>query len=437
MTNSINSYIFKKKIVLLFFKYLEKNKIDYCYLGDPLNFPQKIKSDVDLFVDFKNLKDLKKILSNFTSNKKFKIINYIQYEFSHFNIIISKNSKGIEEYISLDMCNEFVHDSKKLINFKNIKKINFKKKTFTFKILPKKYEFLYYFLKKIIKDDINKKSFYYLKKNFNFLKKNKNNFLFDSKDYKILIKIFISNKTFLLKKYRIYFYQKLINLKEKYFTEHFKRYFNRIINKTGFHIVFLGCDGTGKTSQINSLIRSKLNTNVFRNYSVYHLYTKSLFKNKSPNLPYQKKNYGPILSFLKIIFLYFKFLFNYFLELYPKFICSSLIINDRYYHDVIIDPKRYRIGFFKPFLNFIFQLLPNPDLIIILDTKIYTLLKRKNELNINQIKEISLKYKSFKKNYKNCYIVKTNSSIEKTSKKIIDLIIYHKVLLNKKYFKKR
>ena len=59
-----NNYKFKSKISKYFIDYLKKKNIDYCYLGDHTNFPEKIHSDVDIFIDFKVSKELKKKLEN-------------------------------------------------------------------------------------------------------------------------------------------------------------------------------------------------------------------------------------------------------------------------------------------------------------------------------------------------------------------------------------
>ena len=432
MNNSAKSYLFRKNISLSFFKFLERKKIDYSYLGNTFNFPQKIKTDVDMYVDFKNIDDLKMILSKFTKRKNLEVINFIQHEFSHINVIVCNINKKDDEYLSLDICNEFVHLSRKLINFKQVQKKIFNKKEFNFKILDSKHEFLYYFLKKIIKKDIEKSSFLYLKKKFRSLKNYESQIFFSLDDFILLQKIFKTNKIFHFKFYNHYFKNKLIDKKRKNFLKEIFRYFIRNKYKTGFHIVFLGCDGSGKSSQINSLINSKLNINVFRNYSVYHLYNKQFSKKNSPQLPYQKTSYNLTLSFVKILFLYFKFLFNYFFELYPRIRSSHLIISDRYYQDVIIDPKRYRIGHLKSFLNLIFKLLPKPDLIIILDSTVGSLIKRQNEINEKQIKDLVLKFKNYQKKCNYCIIVKSNNTIEKINRKIIKLIKYQKLLLYKK-----
>ena len=430
-----NNYKFKSKISKYFIDYLKKKNIDYCYLGDHTNFPEKIHSDVDIFIDFKVSKELKKILYDFLKNKNLNIVNFIQHEFNSFTVVLSQRVNDSFEFIAFDICNEYVINSRKILSFQKIKKNILIKKKFSFKILPNEYEFLYYLIKKIYKNDVNKKTFLYLSKVFKSLKNANELHLISKKHYIILKKIFTSNKMHLFNKHRNYFKKKLVDSKKFLLIEELKRYCLRLGNKTGFHVVLLGVDGTGKTSQIDFLMNSSV-MNAFKGCKVYHLFSKPSNNNKTTLLPYQHSNYNSLISLIKISYLFIRYFYNYFFNLFPKLVSSQLIINDRYYHDVIIDPSRYRIGYFKKFLNFIFQLLPEPDLIIILNVKYSSLIKRKNELSLKQIKVSTLRYKNYKKKYKNCYIINTNKTIEKTNKKIIELIVYNKVLLHKKSLKK-
>ena len=99
-----NNYKFKSKISKYFIDYLKKKNIDYCYLGDHTNFPEKIHSDVDIFIDFKVSKELKKILYDFLKNKNLNIVNFIQHEFNSFTVVLSQRVNDSFEFIAFDIC---------------------------------------------------------------------------------------------------------------------------------------------------------------------------------------------------------------------------------------------------------------------------------------------------------------------------------------------
>lgn len=59
---------------------------------------------------------------------------------------------------------------------------------------------------------------------------------------------------------------------------------------------------------------------------------------------------------------------------------STLRIYDRYYHDVLVDPRRYRYGGSLWFARLVSRLVPQPDLVVILDAPPEVLRSRKQEV---------------------------------------------------------
>lgn len=389
---SKKSLLFRKKISLKFVEFMNQQNIDYLFLGHISNFPTKLTSDIDFFIDFKNFDELKKIIKKFTNKYKLNISNIIRHEYNSYYFILSKKINKEFYFIALDICNSYVIKSRELIKFKNLKKKTISKKKFKLHVLLDKNLFHYYILKKIYKNDINIQSFKLLKKIFLSLKKNDLEVFFDNNTYVSLIKIFNSNNIKRFKKESLNLKNKLILNKSKNLIENLKKILFRIKYKTGTHISILGLDGSGKTTQINLLKDSNF-TQLFRNINVQHLFSTSK-KNSKIMLPYKKNNYGYFFSLIKILYLYWNFLMNFVFIIYPKKIKSTLIINDRSFYDVIIDPYRYRIGKFHKFLNIIFKFMPEPDLTIYLDLNPKKLLSRKNELSMRKIIELTKKYQN-------------------------------------------
>ena len=84
---------FNKKYILYFFKFLNKKQINYFLLGYNNQFPNKIFSDIDLYIDFKDFTDLKKIVLGFCNNYGLRINNVIRHEFNSFYFILNKKIK--------------------------------------------------------------------------------------------------------------------------------------------------------------------------------------------------------------------------------------------------------------------------------------------------------------------------------------------------------
>ena len=58
---------------------------------------------------------------------------------------------------------------------------------------------------------------------------------------------------------------------------------------------------------------------------------------------------------------------------------STLVLNDRHFVDVLVDPRRYRYGGPMWLVRLIWRLIPKPDLIVLLDAPPDVLYARKGE----------------------------------------------------------
>ena len=125
---SKKSLLFRKKISLKFVEFMNQQNIDYLFLGHISNFPTKLTSDIDFFIDFKNFDELKKIIKKFTNKYKLNISNIIRHEYNSYYFILSKKINKEFYFIALDICNSYVIKSRELIKFKNLKKKTISKK---------------------------------------------------------------------------------------------------------------------------------------------------------------------------------------------------------------------------------------------------------------------------------------------------------------------
>jgi thymidylate kinase len=59
---------------------------------------------------------------------------------------------------------------------------------------------------------------------------------------------------------------------------------------------------------------------------------------------------------------------------------KEMVLSDRFYPDLLADPRRYRYGASSKLAELAFKLIPRPDRVIILHTDEETILKRKQEV---------------------------------------------------------
>ena len=185
-------------------------------------------------------------------------------------------------------------------------------------------------------------------------------------------------------------------------------------------VSFMGVDGSGKSTLIE-LLRKKLK-NKFRKIKYIHLrpYLILLDKSTVQSNPHNSKATWPmLLNFFRI--LYWLIIYRFFFYLFANN-SKQLIIFDRYAHDLMIDPIRYKFNLPINITKFILDLFPNPNLWIVLNAPIKVLEKRKKEISTRELKKQIRSYLNFAKQRKNSIVVNTNNSVQSSLSLIIKKI---------------
>jgi thymidylate kinase len=144
-------------------------------------------------------------------------------------------------------------------------------------------------------------------------------------------------------------------------------------------IAILGPDGAGKSSVIDGLMGTLECGG--RTVKMRHLKPRFVAQLRNqPNIivvdPHGKPPRGALLSLVKIVVWLIE-------EWYADLLHESketVLICDRYYHDLLVDPKRYRFGAPLWMARLIGRLMPQPKLWILLNAPAEVLQARKQEV---------------------------------------------------------
>ncbi|MEE8275328.1 MAG: thymidylate kinase-like protein, partial [Alphaproteobacteria bacterium] len=160
----------------------------------------------------------------------------------------------------------------------------------------------------------------------------------------------------------------------------FKRRIGRAMRPTGLVVAVLGPDGVGKSSVIERLNAAL--APAFRRTHRLHLRPRLAVGGGGAAVtdPHGEPPRSAIASAAKLIYFVLDYWAGYALRLWPLKARSTLVLFDRYYHDILADPLRYRYGAPLRLAALAGRLVPKPDLTLVLDAPAETLQARKREV---------------------------------------------------------
>ena len=205
-------------------------------------------------------------------------------------------------------------------------------------------------------------------------------------------------------------------------------------NKSIF-VTILGPDGSGKSTLIENLEREL--KGAFRRSSVFHLMPGILKKKKNTGPvtdPHGKPPRSTVMSLLKLLYYLFDYNMGYLFKIRPLLIKSTLVMFDRYFDDIIVDPRRYRYGGPLRAVRWIRKLIPKPDVVFILDVPEEEILKRKQEVSPEEVKRQREAYRNLALELPNAFIIDGSKPSDQVAKQVRDIILDY---LNERYISRR
>jgi len=86
---------------------------------------------------------------------------------------------------------------------------------------------------------------------------------------------------------------------------------------------------------------------------------------------------------------------GYWLVIRPSLTRHSLVIFDRYFHDIEVDAKRYRYAGPRWLVHLLSHLVPTPDLFFMLSAPPTVLASRKREVVSTELLQLCIRYQQF------------------------------------------
>lgn len=207
------------------------------------------------------------------------------------------------------------------------------------------------------------------------------------------------------------------------------------MKKKKYVIVFLGTDGSGKSTIINA-ISPMLEVQTGYKVCYEHLrpnYLSSLGVALGKRTAQEEHERGPVTdphslppsgflgSFLRLCYYMIDYTWGYFRKIYPSE--RKVWFFDRYYYDYYIDQRRARLSLPQWVLKMFGALVPSPDLILCLGADPEKIYQRKPETSLKEVTRQVEFLQNFCDRHNNAQWIDTGTSIEVSVENVMHAIL--------------
>lgn len=174
-----------------------------------------------------------------------------------------------------------------------------------------------------------------------------------------------------------------------------QRSVQRLTQPTGLLLTLLGPDGAGKSTAIEAVLSKWAEE--FPKTAPYHLRPGILRGTEAGRqftaTPHSKPARGTIASMMKLLYFSADYCLGYWIHVRPRLVRSTLVVFDRYFYDLDVDAKRFRLRAPDWMIRAIGPVIPSPDLVLILDAPGARIHARKQELGVEEIERQRARYR--------------------------------------------
>jgi O-antigen/teichoic acid export membrane protein len=197
--------------------------------------------------------------------------------------------------------------------------------------------------------------------------------------------------------------------------------------RNGLHVVFLGPDGAGKSSVVRGM-RDDLGPAFF--HTSCRSFPPALLDRGEAGgdagRPHELPQRSPLASVIRAVCYWLVYSsVGHFFTIRLERIRFSLSMHDRHFVDTLIDPRRYRYSGPRRLLEWIWRVIPKPDLVLVLDAPPDVIQSRKQDVSAQETARQCKAYRELAHALSMARLVSSNQSPQRTRLDVARIIIAH------------
>jgi thymidylate kinase len=426
-----------RHVLVSLFVALEERGVRWCVVGRTYGLPDRVEGDVDIVVECKDPLELAPLLDCIAHKHGGYLVQALQHEATACYYVMSGTTGcGHRWFINPDICSDYVRygrtllEAHEILDGRQLVRIDCDRNARLWVAEPSR-EFIYYLIKKIEKLELGAEEGAHLSRMWRADPRRASELIREIwKDaHAELLELCASSGEWSISlKCLEELRQQLRKVKPKTFRSSAReilRVFRRLLSPTGVFVAVLGPDGSGKSTIIRQVTQRA--RPAFRRIAIFHfrpnVFTRPRVVVDKVADPQRLPPYCWPVSIAKILYYVADAIAGHLIFTRPAVTRSTLMVADRYYHDLLVDPRRYRYGGPKWLANVASALVPAPSLWFVMDAPVEVIQARKCEVPSSETRRQIDAYRTMANQLKRARLIRTDQSIESAAAEMVEAIL--------------
>ena len=421
----------QSRLAHLLIRSLTENCTGYCILTGYEGLPDRVNSDIDFAVNASDFKRVPALLDEIAALTGTSLFQVIPHEVTGRAFLIAAQDSGKLTFVQPDSCTDYRHFGKLWLYADEIVgSRRWHERGFWIPGAPS--EFIYYLIKRINKRDItlchqSKLSRLYMENPSEcnrwlrtFWGRHSADMLAEmaeTADWRPLVNGLEAYRSELMRHSR----------KSFTFAARSGHILDRILKPTGGWLAFIGPDGCGKSSVIEAIEADF--APAFQKVVCRHLRPKALPAKRADDLPATDPHGQPVrgnlYSVAKMLYLFLDYWIGYFRRVRSETVRTKLVIFDRYFYDILVDPERVRYGGPRWLPRLLSHLIPRPEIVFLLNAPPEVLWSRKQEVPYEEVVRQQREFLELARKIPGAVVIDAARPLPEVRRQVRKAIIHH------------